>query len=544
LGFANCCDLGNASKHILDVEIPRNVKPKISRHAQVVLVAVMAAIGNKILAFLQSMDGFAKAKQFIEELSVKILEYRQINAKKLNNVQAKRKSIDDRISKGHELINRLKGKFWLFRMFCFGIKKEIRRIFQVQTEQAIRCRLEISARTLLANEVYPELQEYLTKKGTEVQQAMENALLMGNKVASEVDRLEHFDPTLLVSLGIELADARFIDRQYSRILTEEGGLEKAVNKIFTEFHGHFKNLIAFNHHDTATIEEVLHDYCLGMAQLGVGDLNVHDALNESIGSDEEKKSLVAQALRESSGRLRTTGEGDRVIPVIKFIGAGDKHRALWMEQTANAIDKTDGQWQTFETGDPYTILLFQQRARVSITQFIKNNSRLWKKPKTAEQYVNLGSCPVMTFAPAADCSQNDVYEYLAMAIGAKRIVLLNGGYQFKGSVIIGKVYLGSQLAEIAEYLQKHYRHLMDLYRSFVVILAAEKDAVSQTLIKYAQTQPESNGDLATQIGREPFLLAVEKARALLPHISRWPREVLTRLWLEYKNGSDGNQIIG
>jgi hypothetical protein len=85
---------------------------------------------------------------------------------------------------------------------------------------------------------------------------------------------------------------------------------------------------------------------------------------------------------------------------------------------------------------------------------------------------------------------------------------------------------------------------MDLYRSFVVILAAEKDAVSQTLIKYAQTQPESNGDLATQIGREPFLLAVEKARALLPHISRWPREVLTRLWLEYKNGSDGNQIIG
>ena len=520
-GFNHCCDLGNASSYTLDVEIPQRLKPQMYREFEKFAAESTNAIRNKVLTFLQEPDGLSKATQFIEAFIERIEGFKKANNKKLELSQSKRKSIDDMLGHARDILNSLKGIFWLWRFFCFSMKKQVRRILPVYTESAVRNRLEIAARVILANEFYPSLQRFLTEQLAQIHELAGNIITVSTDIGTEAKRLQNLNPVLKVPVGKELATPEFIEQQYKSVLGLEDGEEKVFDKIFGEFHGHYKNLIAFNYHNLNEIKETLLEYCLDMAKRNLSTLNVIDVFKASCSSSAELKDLIDQCLRESNGRLRITGEADEIIPTIKFIAAKDRFAGEWIVKTANEIDHRNGEWQLVEINDPNTIVFFQQRCRVSMTRLINNTAKLWKMPENYEAIARFGADPITTLLPHAACSEHEKHTTIAMGLVSGCLKKSNRGYELNEPPL-DTIYLGTDLKEIVDNIGNNYPQLVSLYRSFVQKLAVNPQQLISSLDGYIYGKGLVNGELSGQLGKEPFVKARQIAEALMPYIRRMP----------------------
>ncbi len=283
-----------------------------------------------------------------------------------------------------------------------------------------------------------------------------------------------------------------------------------------------------NHHDDGQISAVLVDYCFSIAVRRLDGLNVIDALEEYAPTNSEKGKLIDQAIRESSGSIRTTGEGGRSIPTIKFIGTTDCHRALWLEKMANNIDKTDGQWKSFETGDKNTITFWQQRAQISVSRIIKWTSSMWQKPEKIEDFAKLGPCPVMTFAPTSCDDENDLRTIATMGLATDKI---GNTYQSDDPCPEDSKTLNSlDFEEIMNRLQNDLPLRVDIYRQFIIGITINYKQIIEKFNGFAQCYGQEHKGLFEKIGKNSITKAINIAKALYPHLSRLPKD--TQKWLE------------
>jgi len=520
-GFNHCCDLGNASSYTLDVEMLQRLRPQMHREYEKFAAESTNAIRNKVLTLLQEPDGLSKAMQFVETFIERIEGFKKANNKKLELAQSKKKSIDDMLGHARDILNSLKGKFWLWRFFCFGMKKQVRRIFPIYTESAVRNRLEITARVILANEFFPSLQQFLTEQLAHIHKLAGNIITVSTDVGAEASRLQNLNPVLNVPVGKELATPEFIEQQYEVVLGLEDGQEKVFGKIFGEFHGRYKNLIAFNHHNLSDIKETLLEYCLDIANMGLSTLNVIDVFKASCSSSAELKDLIDQCLRESNGRLRISGEADEIIPTIKSIAVKDRSVGEWIVKTANEIDPRNGEWRLVELNDPNSIVFFQQRCRISMTRLINDTAKLWKAPKSFEASAKLGADPIIALLPHAGCSTHEKHTVIAMGLVSGCLKKSNRGYELNGQSH-DTVYIGADLQEITDDIGDNYPNLVRLYRSFVKKLVVNPKEVISAIDRHIWGDASNNGDLSAKLGKEPFVKTRQIADALMPYIRRMP----------------------
>ncbi len=522
-GFQACCDFANASRYILNTHIQRNVNPTVERQAPMIVKKVEEAIHNMVISFLQRTDGLSFSRQFLEKISDNIVKYNETNAKKLNIANARKKSIDDRLATGHSLLKKLQCRNPILRFFSFAAKKNCRDIFRLQTEQAIKTNLEIKARTLLANDFYPLILESAGKKIKAIQKACEKALEIKNDIKDNIKRLEEFSPILQVPIGLELADQELINTKFNFTVEEEGGSEKIFMNIFSQFEGKFHNLSAFNQVSGDDIQKFLIDHCCGIALRRLDSLNVIDTLEQYAPTNSDKGRLIDQAICESSGSIRTTGEGGRIIPTIKFIGAGNSHRIMWLEKMTNNIDKTEGQWKSFETGDKNTIVFWQQRAQLSVARILKWTSTLWNKPENIEEIVNIGPCPILAFAPTSSDDQSQIKTIAAMALinNEKPTSGTNENSYFNSHLILNSL----DSNEILLKLQNDLPLRTDIYRKFVISITNNYKQTVGKLKDFNKSCSHHNEGLFGKLGQESFNNAVKIANALYPHLSRLPEDV-------------------
>ncbi|MFC1636372.1 hypothetical protein ACFL5Z_16195, partial [Planctomycetota bacterium] len=520
-GVKHCCDLENASAYTLNVEIGQRLTPQMQKEAAKFCSAAKKAIGNKVLMMLTNYEGIGKATQFLQALAEHMAEFIKANHKKLEVAQAKKKAINDMLGHAGDMLSGLKGRFWLWRFLSFLTKREIARIYPVYTESAIRNRLEITARLLLANEIYPAVQRFIAEQLTQVHQVIAHVAAGQKDVGCEANRLRTLEPILTVPLGSELVTKKFIDQKFENVLTEEGGSEAFLKRIFIDFRGRYKNLIAFNHRSWDQIQRTLLEYCIGVVHRHLCTLNVMDVLRESCTSTDELKKRLAQCIRESSGRLRLVGEADEIIPTIKFIGVNSRSTGDQIAQMANEIDTTNGDWQIIEIKDPNTIVFFQQRCRVSVARMIADTDRFWKRPNSIAERARLGSDPVLALIPTPARFEESVHATVAMGLVSGALNLSEKGYESDGHNG-DPILLGTTLNEVVSGLRDNYDELVGLYESFVNGLVRNRAEVEQRLKDYVQNDATSDGSLAAQLGKDPFVRAQETVDALMPYLRRMP----------------------
>jgi hypothetical protein len=521
-GFKHCCDLDSASAYALDIEVPRRLKPQVHREGERFISELSAAVENKVRSLLAGSDGIRMTRQFLDALTVELAKFTSANRRKLEVAQSKKKSIDDLLGRAHEMLDRLKKRFWLFRALSFSTKREISRIIPPATESAIRNRLEIAARLSLANEVYPAVRKYVSQQQACVHQLVNNVTAVMTDVGCEADRLRKAEPVLLVPLGHEVVNETFIDGRHAKIVDAEGGLEQVFEKVFAEFIGHYKNLLAFNYIELGQIKETLLEYCLGISHRHLGTLRVGDVFRESCKSPQEIKDRIDQSIRESQGRLRLVGEADEVIPTMKFIAVGDRATGEWIAREANGIDTTSGDWQPVEIDDPNSIVFYQQRSRISLMRIIADTDSQWTMPASLRERAKLGSDPVLALAPQPDCSTEEILALITMGLATGVLYRSAAGYELDGQPG-DTIPLGTDLDEVIRNLRKDYARLIRLYCPFTMRLGDDYDNLMNRLKRPAKSRGQEPEALLPGVGMDAPLAQVhEVAAALMPYLRRRP----------------------
>ena len=221
-------------------------------------------------------------------------------------------------------------------------------------------------------------------------------------------------------------------------------------------------------------------------------LNVADVFRRSCTSTDEQKERIAQCVRESSGRLRLDGEADEIIPTMKFIAVNDRSTGERIANMANEVDTTSGDWQVVEIKDTNTIVLFQQRSRVSLTRLIAHADTHWKRPDGPQERVKLGSDPILAMIPSPDCREGDVCTVVAMGLVSETLRPSEKGYELNGQSG-DPILLGTELGEIVCDLKDNYDWLVGMYESFVGNLARNHAEVEQRLGDYIRNGVASDG---------------------------------------------------
>ncbi|MFC1675950.1 tubulin-like doman-containing protein [Planctomycetota bacterium] len=521
-GFGGCCDMDEASRYTLDVELPQRLVPQIQRETLKLADAAATAISNKVTALLCERDGISKATQFLEGLYKPLGRFEKVNQAKLKRAQSKQKAINDMLGRARNLLNKLKGRFWLWRLLSFSTKREIRLILPPTTEKAIHNQLEIKGRLAIVNDLYPGIRQIIAEQLTEVHKITENVIIVNKDVVSEIDRLQKFNPILLVPVGNEMVTSDFIEKQFKAVLAAEDGEETIAQKTFEQFYSLHKNLKAFNHREPGEIKITLLEYCIDTAYRNLHHLNVADVFKENCKSLTRQKQCIAQAIAESRGRLRITGEADEVIPTMKFIGVNDRNVGEWMVGLANQIDTQNGDWEFVEINDPNTIVLFQNRCQVSLARIINEMAQKWNRPDDLQVRTQLGSDPLLSLIPSASPSTEEIHTVIAMGLISDQIKRTDRGYKLNGHML-EPVYLGKSLEDISRSITSSYPQTVRLYRGFLHKLVKQEHGIVKNLDTVINTVDKSNNSLlAHELGKVPFVRAQKIADALVPYLRRLP----------------------
>jgi hypothetical protein len=167
-------------------------------------------------------------------------------------------------------------------------------------------------------------------------------------------------------------------------------------------------------------------------------------------------------------------------------------------------------------------VFFQQRCRISLTRIINETARRWNSPCDSQEHAQLGSDPFLSLIPSAGASAEEINTTIAMGLMTGQISLNGKGYQLDNRT--GQpIYLGESLEDINRRIAEIYPQMVSLYREFLLKLSKDASIVtgnSGGAVDVADYSGE--GQLAQQLGEQPFIRAQEIANALMPYIRRLP----------------------
>jgi hypothetical protein len=529
-GFNRCCDLDSASKYIIDVVVDTRLVPFITKESEKFSVNATKVLHNKVVTQLQEPDGISRSKSFLDAQNTLTAKSCKSDNAKLSLSQNKMKPILNALGSGRDMCKQLESKSWLVRWLSFSTKSEIRRIFTVYTEQGISNKVEIGGRLALANMFYPELQEVLNELLAEIHGIIGNVTTASAKIKGAANQLRNDKPLLKAPLGIDLLTSKMTDEGHKKVVDAEGGQEEVFLKIFHYFKGRYKNLLAFIHHDTGEICDTLLDFCMDMATRHLGQLNVAEVLKNYYTSDNLLKEIIHLRIKESRSRIKTSGETDKEIPTMKFIGVHNRIVGEWITKIANEIDPG---WQYFVTGDKYSITFLQQRSQISMVDIMTETGLKYTRPESLEELVQIGADPLTAVMPPANSTEKERQMVIAMGILSSMIKKNDIGFELHGYSKT-PIALGHSLTEISRTIFENYHFCGFIFRCFIRDVVIDAPSMFKKIDVIAKNG-KADSELVKQMGQQPFMRARHTTRVLTKYLSRLPKAVKDALMKEILN---------
>ena len=514
-GFNRCCDLDAASKYTIDVVVDTRLVPFITKESEKFSVNATKAVHNKVVSQLQEPDGISRSKSFLDTQNTLTAKSCKSNNAKISLSQNKMKPILDALGRGRDMRKQLESKSWLVRLLSFSTKSEICRIFKVYTEQGISNKVEIGGRLALANMFYPELQEVLNEHLADIHGIIGNVTSASAELKGAANQLRNDKSLLKAPLGIELNTSKMIDEGYKKVIDAEGGQEEVFLKIFPYFKGRYKNLLAFIHQDTGEICDTLLDFCMDMAARHLGQLDVAEVFKNYYASDNLLKEIIHLRIKESRSRIKTTGETDKEIPTMKFIGVHNRIVGEWIVKIANEIDPG---WQYFVTGDKYSITFFQQRSQISMVDIMTETSLKYTRPESLEALVQIGADPPTAVMPPANSTEKEREMIIAMGLLSSVIKKSDSGFDLHGYSKT-PIAMGDSPSKICQNLFDNYHLCGFIFRCFIRDVVIGAPSMFKKIDMITKNRKADSG-LVKQLGRQPFMQARQTACVLMKYLSR------------------------
>ncbi len=518
MGFAGCTDLYRAGHFVLDQEVFHALIPKMTQEASAVVREGQEAIINEVSRGLHKMTGLNDAAQFIETIARLLDNSEKVNQDKLGRAHQRNKELRQAKVGAEKLYHWLLKKTWLLRWLHLFIKARFQRTYPRCVKALIRNELELAARKLLGKKVFPAMRGTLMRQQARLHSIRDAVQAMHDSVCREVTRLDHMPDDFYVPVGREMADVALCERVFTDILNAEGGPSKALRRLFDVLCQEYGGLEAFCQGNPEKIAAYLADHCQGATAGAVEGLSVWDVFQTAFATPQQQNEIVATAIGESDGRVKTAGEAHRDIPRLKYVVGPDEQTVQRLMAMANRINREGGDWRGHVDPAVTGIYFLQYRAGVSITQQIRDTMKLYRLPDDREELAQLGEDPIVAQAPDTDVMDRKLDVTIAQALASGQIHRNGRGCELRrdGTTLV----LGTLLDEIRVTLAASYETRMAIYRRFCLELTCEQEKLLRQIETILAKYGSEEAKLPVSVDKVAFEKVQALGRSLVPYTSR------------------------
>lgn len=522
MGFQGCCDIYRAARHALDNEVVKNLVPAIQEKAEQWPVEFADALNSDVSHYLIKLSGLSESRQFLDHLRKLINRYESINQRKLTQTKKNNRSIRKVIRRFEKTFHKTQNKNCIKRALSFTNKAQFRNEYPVYIESLMRSELEITARELLYRKVYPNFHEAITNQIERLNLITKNIISAAEEAKNETNRLKNLPDDFYTPVGCELADTKFINSKLNDVYAKQGGKAKNIEKIFETFIGRFKSLDTFINQDINRIEHHIIDFCRQTSLQVLWQLNILDVLQEAFPDKQHQHELICHLIRQSNGRVKVSGEADQEIPKLKYICGPDPGIINWAVRIANEIERRGVDWRGLVIEGLSSLFFFQYRAQISVSRLIADTFSIYQPPHHVKELVLLGESPITALIPLPGCDNDNLDRVIAQGLLSKVIIKGKDGYELKKPLVKPK-YIGKTASQIRESLSRNFADIVYINQEFALKLAKEGNDLDHRFPEYMNSSEGTEPSL-TEIGEMPFRTTVEIVDALMPYLSRLPRQ--------------------
>lgn len=514
-GVQGCKSLYDAADYTFNIEIPKQLSAAIEKEANNWFDKITIRIKYRGAEYLKTIKGPSHCEQYLDTFRTVISGSQTSNQEKLANTMRSGKGIKAATARYKKLYDRLKRRNWLWRLLSFITVFVFLRKYPRYVEMRIRNELELVARKILSKH-YSVIQKVLEDERKVTDEIRQNLTDFSVTVEDECSRLYNLSDELDVPVGIKLDTPKFMDKVFDDIVEFHGGEANVVRLLFSAFLDNYKSLEIFLKNDVHAIHRDMVDYAKELARPVVSRLHVLNVFKETFKTEQEQREQSYNRVKESCGRLITTGQADQDIPSLKCIIGPDKFTCDYFRSIANNVTRLGGDWGTSVCEGLDEIVFFWYRGGVSISALIEDTYKLAPPIKDPKVLVKMGEDPVIMTAPDYNGSYDDIDRTIVEGLVAKLITRNKDIYILNGSKI--PIRLGTNLDEIRATLAANCSLLIGIHRDFAVKLAIQKELLLENIERMVDS---GNGDeLIASLTLKPINEAKQIGDFLLLYLSR------------------------
>jgi hypothetical protein len=508
-----CQNMKDSLRHVIGIEVAKNLKTAITHNADSLLQESTKAITVRKISYLAGLHGLHTSRIYLKQL-LSIAELSMTsNQAKIKMLYTANTALKSAISHYDNRIDTFEKKSWFIRLFYLLAIYLITKCYPVTAEMLIHNELEIIGRKILAGYL-ERMVDYLKSELVNLDRIGIKIVDYSNEITDEVQRLNNLANDYYVPVGIELASENFMGRVCTQVLEKTGGTAKAIDDVFLAVFEKTNIMDAFTH-NFSILKAKLTDVTAGIARPNVSNLKVFDVFQTVYPTPELQREQIFQRVRESSGRLILNGLGNQKVPCLKYIICPDQTSADFVTSVANESDRSGGDWVSVIDPTVNEITFFKYISCISIPSLIEDTYTEVGPIKDRKKLVRIGDDPVIMLAPFYDGTWTDIDRTIAQAICMNSLQLKRGEYMLHADGVAAT--LGTDLATIRECLKSNLPLATRIHMEFAGMLAQRQEEFLEEIL---QLQSQQRVPKVAGLPREALKDAYEIACLLLPHVRR------------------------
>jgi hypothetical protein len=515
-GFAGCQDIIFASNYARQNELQGKMIHAVEENTQQWLQSIIKTITKDIKGHLEKINGISLSRQILEKVSESIADLTQKNDNGIFIAKNNDKNIKLNLRHYESIYNKLSKKNWLFRALSFADKDTIKKNYPSIVESDIKNTLQIHARTLLKESIFPQVRGLVANLLDYIGRIENNVTDLGSYYADNVTRLKNLPSYLYDAGGYELADENFVTEKINMFYDDIGNRQAAAKKAFEVFIKKFVNLDAFVKTETAHIGSFIKDNSALTIDTFFKELKVYDVFNQTFPTDRQKTEIVSSIIERSCLSIKISGEGDETVDKVKYICGNDIRLVSWAAKKATEIDRKGGDWKEHINGNlPDGLSFFQYRGNISIAQLMKDTSAIAKLPSDLSELIKIGENPTISTIPNPDCNEDGRMDtqlnmLIAQGIASGAIVGNSSGFELHKPHQEPE-FIGKTIEDIRKNMAGNHGNVIYICSKFADSLLKNSSEVI-TLLK--------NGNLPQQLDKKAAEDALAVAALSIPYLRK------------------------
>ncbi len=513
-----CRALDRRLTHVLQTEVSENLAPLMREEGGKLVQEVSRVLDEAERRVMSKATGVDEQRRFLRLLHALVEAFAGVNREKAEALGQLCRAALERVGASRQVLNemtRLSGLMrWLRGLSAGRVARDLER----DGEEALVLSVEIEARRVLAEVVYPQVLDVISSRAVRVEQAAGGIQEARAACERDCNGLARESSPLTVPVGVELVNAESLPLMTAELLKKCGGFGQMRSRMLAWFLDEFGSLAAFAARDWESLRARIVAEAEKVLAPHVSDFSVWSVFERVYNTPLMREMQILQALRESRGRLPMRRAGTAATKWIKLVGAPTPEQGEAFVDMLARLDRTAGEWTHVATpGYEDAVWIVQYATGVSLRALYREERRGGQRMSVREQ-AEQGPDPVTALMPGLNMTRAEAFEILLKAYATGLLTATDEGYSLHldgDSHFLAKTPEGMSAA-----IRKGYWLAAHVHGHFAARLDRDPAGVLELLESLERVGDARPGSPADLFGRECMGRVLEEARELCVYLHR------------------------